>query len=274
MNAGTGTAAWVDIIAGSDVYDLGQPLQTGMTCSPNHPGFRMSLQRRHGDSERADGTSSASELIVTGGHVGTHIDAFAHFSDNGELHGGISAAHAQQSGKFASLGAETIPPLIRRGILLDVAAAAGHDVLPAGFGIDATLLAAAADRGDVKVLPGDVVLVRTGWSQHFHDGQKYLGLREGAPGITLSAGQWLADQRVMAVGGDTTSVEHIPPKQGHSALPVHRLFLVERGIYLIEMLDLEQLAADQVYEFLFIAAPLKIVGGTGSPLRPLALRLP
>jgi kynurenine formamidase len=258
-------------LAAGQVYDLAQTLRAGMACSPNHPGFRMALQRRHGDQNRADGTSSASELIVTGGHVGTHIDALSHFSDGGCLHGGVDAADAQRTGLFTTHGAETIPPFLCRGVLLDVAATAGVDVLAPGTPVDAETLRASAAAAGVEVRAGDVVLVRTGWSRHFADPQRFLGLHDGVPGITTDAAAWLADAGVVAVGGDTTSVERIPAGQGHSLLPVHRLLLVERGIHLIEMLDLETLAADGVAEFLFVAVPLKILGATGSPLRPLAV---
>ncbi|MGC1210814.1 MAG: cyclase family protein, partial [Micromonospora sp.] len=71
-----------------------------MPCSPNHPGFRMSLIRRHGDMVRPDGGSAANEMIVTGGHVGTHVDALSHVSHDGKLHGGVDAAAAQTGGRF------------------------------------------------------------------------------------------------------------------------------------------------------------------------------
>ncbi|GGO22076.1 cyclase family protein [Micromonospora parathelypteridis] len=271
MTASPGLASVLASLSAGKVYDLAQTLQTGMACSPNHPGFRMALQRRHGDQNRADGTSSASELIITGGHVGTHIDALSHFSDAGCLHGGVDAAAAQQTGRFTKHGAETIPPFLRRGVLLDVAATAGVEVLAPGVSVDTATLQTTAAAAGVEVRAGDIVLVRTGWSRHFADPQRFLGIHDGVPGITTDAAAWLADTGVVAVGGDTTSVEQISAGQGHSLLPVHRLLLVERGIYLIEMLDLEKLAADNIAEFLFVAIPLKILGGTGSPLRPLAV---
>ncbi|HEX6234043.1 MAG TPA: cyclase family protein, partial [Jiangellaceae bacterium] len=86
------------IAAGITVYDLGRPLETGMPSSANHPGFRMTLLRRHGDMVRADGSSAANELIITGGHVGTHMDALAHVSYRGMLHGGVPVAEAMEHG--------------------------------------------------------------------------------------------------------------------------------------------------------------------------------
>ena len=97
MTTATGTRALIDAVtAGTRTVELGQPLFTGMPCSPNHPGFRMTLIRRHGDMVRPDGGSASNEIVVTGGHVGTHVDALSHVSQDGCLHGGIDAEAAQR----------------------------------------------------------------------------------------------------------------------------------------------------------------------------------
>lgn len=255
------------VTSGVRLIELGQPLFTGMPCSPNHPGFRMSLQRRHGDQVRPDGGSAANEIIVTGGHVGTHIDALAHVSHDGLLHGGAQAEDVQRGGRMSTLGAEHIPPMLARGVLLDVA---GPGVLPPGYGVTAADLDAAAERAGVEVRQGDVVLVRTGWARHFDDAATYLGQDSGVPGVTGEAARWLAERGVLATGADTTAYEQIPPGAGHRVLPVHRILLVDHGIYIMEHLNLEQAAEEGLTEFTFVLAPLRIVGGTGSPVRPLA----
>ncbi|MQA76889.1 MAG: cyclase family protein [Streptosporangiales bacterium] len=259
------------IARGVTVYDLAQPFESGMPCSPNHPGFRLALLRRHGDMVRADGSSAANELIVTGGHVGTHVDALAHVSFEGLLHGGLSAAENQVGGRMSRLGADEIAPMVCRGILLDVARLHGLDTLAGGRGVDADDLRSAARDAGVEPSRGDVVLVRTGWARHWTDPTTYLGQETGVPGVTEDAASWLADRGVRATGADTTAYERIPAGAGHRSLPVHRLLLVEHGVHIIEHLDLEGLARDRVAEFGFVLAPLKIVGGTGSPVRPLAL---
>lgn len=259
------------VAAGVDLVELGQPLFTGMPCSPNHPGFRMTLARRHGDQVRPDGSSAANEVLVTGGHVGTHIDALAHVSYRGELHGGVDAAAAQTGGAFTEHGTEKIPPLFTRGVLLDVARARGVEVLEPGYGITEADLTAAAQQSGVMPRAGDVALVRTGWARHFGDAARYLGAASGVPGVTEPAAAWLAGLGIVATGTDTTAYEQIPPGAGHRLLPVHRLLLVERGIYIMEHLNLEDAAERGLAEFLFVLAPLRIVGGTGSPVRPLAV---
>ena len=166
------------IEGGIEVYDLAQPLAAETPHSPNHPPFRMALMRRHGDMVRADGSSAASELISTGGHTGTHVDALAHVSYMGNLHGGAPADEAQQGGRFSRLGVDTIEPLVCRGVLLDVAELRGVDVLPGGYGITAEDLASAEREAGVEIKAGDVALIRTGWARHFGDAGGLPGTRE------------------------------------------------------------------------------------------------
>ena len=267
----TTSALLAAIGSGTEIIELGQPLFTGMPSSPNHPGFRMTLARRHGDMMRPDGSSAANEVLITGGHVGTHIDALAHVSFQGKLHGGVDAAQAQAGGQFREHGAERIPPLVRRGVLLDVAAARGVESLEPGYGVTTADLAEAARRSGAEPGPGDVAMVRTGWARHFADAVRYLGQESGVPGVTEEAARWLADRQIVAAGTDTTAFEQIPPGAGHRLLPVHRLLLVERGIYIMEHLNLEEAASRGLTEFVFVTAPLRIVGGTGSPIRPFAV---
>lgn len=258
------------VTGGVHLIELGQPFFTGMPCSPNQPGFRMTLIRRHGDMRRPDGGSAANEIIVTGGHVGTHIDALSHVSHCGELHGGVDAAEAQQGGVFTAHGAENLPGLLRRAVLLDVAAVHGVATLPGGYGVTADDLAAAAQLANAEPGAGDVALVRTGWARNFTDSNAYLGKETGVPGPTEDAARWLAKRDIVATGADTTAYEQIPAGSGHAVLPVHRTLLVESGIFIMEHLNLETIAEKGISEFTFLLAPLRITGGTGSPIRPLA----
>jgi kynurenine formamidase len=254
----------------AEIFDLGRPMFAGMAQSPNHPEFRHALPRRHGDHFRADGSSAANDLIVTGGHVGTHIDALCHVSYQGKLHGGIDAAAAQAGGRFSELGIETVDPMLCRGILLDVPAALGIESCPPGYEVTPEDLKAAAS-GIGAPQPGEVILVRTGWGRHFDDRVGYLGQASGVPGPGEAGARWLAALAPRAVGSDTIAFERLAPGAGHALLPAHRVLLVEAGIHIIEMLDLERLAARQVREFLFVLSPLPLVGATGSPVRPLAV---
>ena len=263
----------LDVVAhGLRIYDLGRQLAIGMPQSPNHPAFWHTLPRRHGDSIRADGSSAANDMIVTGTHVGTHIDALAHVSYQGCLHGGADAVEAGTGGLYLELGVHTIAPMMRRGVLLDVPAALGVSACDPGYEITPADLDATVKAQKTVIGAGDVALVRSGWGRRFDEGsQAYVGRDSGVPGVSEAGAQWLAERRLHAVGADTIAFERLAPGGGHSLLPAHRVLLVERGIYIVEALALEELSQAQVYEFTLVLVPLNILGATGSPVRPLAV---
>jgi kynurenine formamidase len=262
----------LDVVSGGvRTIDLGRPLFVGMPQSPNHPAFWHTLPRRHGDMVRADGSSAANDMIVMGTHVGTHIDALAHVSYQGCLHGGADAGAAGVGGKFMELGVHTIEPMIRRGVLLDVPAALGIETCEPGYEITVRDLEKAEALAGTTVAAGDVVLVRSGWGRHFDEGAAYVGKDSGVPGVSEAGAQWLAAREVHAAGADTIAFERLAPGGGHSLLPAHRVLLVEAGIYISEALALEDLAASGIRRFTFVLVPLNLIGATGSPVRPLAV---
>ncbi|MGH9839802.1 MAG: cyclase family protein [Blastocatellia bacterium] len=260
-----------ELTENAKIYDLAQPLEAAMPISPNHPGFKMALMRRHGDMVRADGGSASNEMIMLGGHTGTHIDALCHVSHNGELHGGINAYEAQKGGHFSAHGVETIPITLCRGVMLDIPGLLGVDVLPTGTPITAAHLDEASKRQQVEVRAGDAVLIRSGWPAHWKSPETFIGHADGVPGPDEGAAQWMIDRKVRMTGAETIAYECIYPGRGHALLPVHRMLLVERGAHIIEVMNLTELARDQVSEFLFIITPLKVVGATGIPIRPIAV---
>jgi kynurenine formamidase len=262
----------LELISEHRVYDLAQPYFPGMPHFPTHPPFVFGLTRKHGDLILEGGVSSSADSFAFGGHVGTHIDALCHFSCNGMLHGGVEAQAVQDDSiGFAQLGVDTIAPILRRGVLLDIAAQMKFDALPADFAITPEHLEAALNAAKTTIGPGDVVLLRTGWARYFTNTAQYLTGGQGhvvtGPGPDIDAARWLSERGVFAAGSDTIAFEKVPAAR----MPVHGHLLVESGIHIIEALNLEGLARDGIHEFVFIAAPLKIRGGTGSPLRPLAL---
>ncbi|WP_217559293.1 cyclase family protein [Streptomyces sp. GbtcB6] len=261
-------------LADARVIDLSRPIEAATPHSPHHAPFQMALLRRHGDVVREAGLSGANELITMGAHTATHIDALSHISLNGRLHGSHDAAEAQRGGRFQVLGAETIKPLLGRGVLLDVAAhrGTGAEGLPPGYAITASDLQSTADAAGVRVESGDTVFVRTGWATtRYADTDRYIGWDTGVPGPDLSAARWLSARGVVATGTDTAAYEVLAPGAGHARLPVHGHLLAEAGVHLIEQAALDELAAHGGRIFALIAVPLRIVGATGSPLRPLAL---
>ncbi len=261
----------VVLAAARRIVDLSQPMVLGMPQSPNHPEFRLSMPRRHGDTVRSDGGSAANDLLVSGTHVGTHIDALGHVSHCGRLHGGADAETVQQGGRLRTHGVDQIPPIVARGILLDIAALRGVECLAGGEEITPDDLEAAETRAGVRVGSGDVVLIRSGWGRNWSDAEAFVGRESGVPGVGERGARWCVDRGVVAAGADTIAFECLPPGNGHAVLPAHRVLLVESGTYIIETMALDELSATGVAEFVLIVAPLHLVGATGSPVRPLAL---
>ena len=145
------------------------------------------------------------------------------------------------------------------------------DILPGGYEITVEDLEAAQRLTGTEVTAGDAVLIGTGWSRLWNDGTAFIGQRSGVPGPGLEAADWLARRHIRLTGAETIAYEAIAPGAGHSTLPVHRRLLVDAGINLVETMRLSELLDARAGAFLFVLAPLRLVGATGSPVRPLAL---
>jgi kynurenine formamidase len=216
------------------------------------------------------GLAVADDALVISPHgTSTHIDALSHMWAGDQLYNGHPANRVRSYGA-TRCGIENVPGIVGRGVLLDVAGMLGVPHLPAEHRITADELAACIRQSLLR--PGDVAVVRTGWPTVFaEDPEAYWG---GQPGLSYSAGLWLAERDVAVVASDNASISGMNADGGADeplAEDLHLLFLWRHGIYLAEMLWLEELAAADATEFLFIAAPLVIEGGTGSAINPLAV---
>lgn len=250
------------------IYDLSHAMSAQMPIFPFHAPFFLSLHRRHGDTIRPGDTSFASGSIYMPDHAGTHLDAIGHFSRGGRVYGGADADDIQGPAGLLELDADWSDPAIwRRGLMLDIPAFRGVSALEAGEAVSAEDIQGALRRQEISLERGDAVLVRTGWAQYWDDPERYNGLEGGYPGLDASAGRWLAGQQPWVVGADTHAIEVAPP--GDES--VHGILIADTGILLLENVRLEELAADNCYEFLFVAMPLRIKGGTGAPVRPIAI---
>jgi kynurenine formamidase len=255
------------------VYDLEQPRFAGMPIHPAHkPGYFYALHRRHRDNYQPNThgpRSGASGTMTLMEHSGTHIDALCHQACGLKLFGDIPADTVETQAGFTRLGIETVPPLLGRGILLDVAGWKKTERLPPKYSIGADELKACAVAAGVEPQRGDVLLVRTGFGRLWNDEAAYLQ----AAGVGKSGTLWAAERGVAAVGADNMAwdaPDERDPETG-ATLFAHVYLLPQKGIYIIENLNLEELARDRCYRFAFIAIPLKFNGATGSPIRPLAL---
>lgn len=256
------------------VFDLEQPRTESMPIPSPHrpPGFSYLLHRHHEDLYRPEETgsrTSAAGVITCAEHSGTHIDAICHQADDLCLLGGIPVGEVQTSKGFSRHGVEEIPPIVTQGVMLDVASTKRVEGLEPGYAISAEDLMACSELQNTPVEADSVVLVRTGNALYWDEPDKYLA----GPGVAGSGSEWLAEQQVAAVGADNVAWDVIglrDPKLGHE-LYGHLVLLARKGIYIVENLNLEELAAAGCYQFLFVCTPLKIEGATGSPVRPLAI---
>lgn len=203
-------------------------------------------------------------------HCGTHIDALNHFGYHDHIWNNISIDDSLGSGHWTRAGADKFPPIISRGVLLDVAGALGVDVLPNSFPIGPDELAQTASKQSVRIEVGDVVLIRTGRGSVWPDPAAYLPLE---PGLNRAGAEWLAKQGAAVIGADNVALEHLPSADEENWLPVHTFLLAEAGVPIMEVVDLEILAAESCHVFCFVGAALRLRGATGGPMRPLAFPL-
>lgn len=265
------------------VYDLDAGRFAGMPQWDGHPTFTLTPYRTPpgirlaGDvelfaPERNDARiSMVTELMVTGMHTGTHVDALCHITDGDDTwYGGYTVA--DHCGDFGPERADaaTIPPMICRGVLLDAAGYLGLPCLERGHGLDRDLLASVAAAQGTQIPPKSCVLVRTGLMSIWPDRRRYAAA-DGA-GPDLDGARWLIDDKhCVVLGSDTSTVEQIPSADPRNPHPVHHFALRQRGVHLLENAFLEDLARERCYEFLLICLPLKIRGATGSMVRPVAV---
>jgi kynurenine formamidase len=255
------------LIASGRVYDLGMEYYVGMPHHPNHPPFAFSLSKLHGDVIYGDGVSASNCLFTTGGHTGTHLDALGHIARDGQVHGVGDITPWQNYDGLKKGGIDEVAPVVTRGILLDIAGMEGKPCLDSSYRIGAEAIERATQRQGIQIEKGDTVLIRTGWIKYFHEPVKYVSHHEGCPGLVEDGAELLVARGASYVGADTVALEKMPS----ATLPVHVILLVNNGIHIIEAMNLEEIGEDKVYEFLFMASPLKIRGGTASPVRPIAL---
>jgi len=273
------------LVKGGKVYDLAQLVDRNSPNWPGHPPYELVTFRspfgewNQGDqgwlmSNNDANICFASEVTIHCQHTGTHMDGLCHVVAGQAWAGynGFSQKKILGDWGFVKTGIETVPPVFCRGILLDVAAYKGVKCLKPGYEITVADIEGTLKKQGTKINKGDAVLIRTGAGQFWPDKQKAtIG-----PGPGWKACKWLLDKGMMVGGTDTVAYETQPvpggvgpvgtnPHPGHTALFHH-------GVHILELLNLEGLAQDNVYEFLFVTVPNKFRGATGSNIRPIAIR--
>ncbi len=255
------------LIRRGEVIELGHVLHGSIPLGNRHfelypkPTAMNSQSNRRGSNE---------ELVVTElGQVGTQLDGFSHQTIGDTLYNCFRVDETLTRAGFTRLGIENVGMLMTRGVLLDIAKLKGVDMLPEDYEITTEDLQQALSRENLTLEPGDAVIINTGWGQLWErDVPRFLG---GAPGIGVTAAEWLVTQDPMLVGADNQPVEIQPNPDPAISLPIHQIMLAVNGIHLLERMKLEELSAREVYEFAFVVQPLKIQGATGSTVVPAAI---
>jgi kynurenine formamidase len=256
------------LIRTGEVFELGRVLSPDM---PLFTGRSFNLYTKRTNGPLGSNKRYSNEEVVTTeiGQVGTQLDMFAHQGIDGLFYNCVKINEAATRNGFSKLGVDKIGALFARGVLVDVAGLKGVDMLPVDYEIGVADLEAALARQHVTLGAGDAVLIHTGWGGLWGvDNTKYA---TSSPGIGIAAAEWLAKQNVLLIGGDTAPVEILPNPDKQLDLPVHQIALVVNGIFLLENLKLDQLAGKHIYEFALLVEPLKIKGGTGSTVAPIAI---
>lgn len=268
--------------------DVGRPYDLSVDYFTGMPGWRGAGDQTfqmwmthtpHGteidnvmnvDAEQNSLVAYSGDAISMYTHSGTHIDALNHFGYHGAIFNGFHEREHLGSRGWTKAGVDTHPPVIARGVMIDIAAFHGVDCLDASYGIGKSDLTGALSKQGTELRPGDVVLVRTGQMQHWPDQEAYS---MNGPGVNLEGARFLAEAGAVIAGTDTLSFEQIPSTDPENWNAVHCYLLAEAGVPILEVANLEELGRDEVYEFGFFGACMKIRGATGSPIRPIAFPL-
>jgi len=278
------------------VYDLGVLYDRESFKWPGHsPGEIMSFRTPEGTKRQADlafvpsdGRSTAwhSCALFMNDNVATQIDSLCHATEGDDNHWYNGFRESEWGGNWGPrrCDASTIPPVVARGVLIDVAGYKGLDALPSHYPISIDDLTGTLAKQKIRLRPGDVVLVRTGtlryWGDNGADHDK-IGVHDSA-GLTLESARWLVEEQgAMMLGTDTSGLEYKPhPAEADayadkykSFMPCHNYLLIEQGVHIAEFHYLEDLAAEKAYDFCYVCTTAKIKGTTaGFTLRPIALR--
>jgi kynurenine formamidase len=257
------------LITAGEVFELGHVLNGSM---PTFGARRFELFTKRTRNDPGRNRRGSNEELVVGeiGQVGTQFDTFSHQTIGGSLYNCVPLDAAATRTGFSKFGVEQVGALMTRGVLLDVAALKQVPVLPDTYEITVADLQQALAAQKLTLQPGDAVLIHTGWGTLW--GKQNERYQKTSPGLGIAAAEWLARQDPMLVGADNSGVEVAPPSDPDLAGPVHQILLVVNGIHLLENLRLDQLAARRVHEFALVVQPLKIEGGTGSTVAPIAVR--
>ncbi len=281
-------AAAAQLISSGQVYDLGVTYDRTSFKWPGHsPGEIITFRSPEGVKRQRDipaladaaGTVWHSCALFINDNVATQIDGLGHAvtGDDNHWYNGFTEADWGGDWGVRKCDGVTIPPIITRGVMIDVAAYKNLDALPSHYSITVDDIKKTLAMQNVSLEVGDTVLIRTGtlryWDQTGSDHKKIA--EHDSAGMSLEATKYLVEQHgAIMVGSDTSGYEKWPAPEGSTSfMPVHQYLLIEQGVHIAEFHFLEELSRDKVYEFCYIALVNKIKGTTaGFAMRPIAVR--
>ena len=264
-----------NVLRAAQLIKTGEHIELAHVLAPDMPFFgtrRFDVHtKRTFMNQPSNRRGSNEELLVSEmGQVGTQFDGFAHQSIEYSHYNCIKTDDIQTRGGFTKLGIEKVGTLMTRGVLIDVAALKGVDILGDNYEITTQDIQQALQKQNITLRAGDAVLINTGWGKLWaKDNARYV---KSCPGLGIAAAEWLIKQDPMLLGADNWPVEVAPNPDKEISLPLHQIALVVNGVHLLENLKLDELAAKKVYEFAFVMQPLKMKGFSGSTVAPTAIR--
>jgi kynurenine formamidase len=242
------------------LYDLGRVLDEDIPVFPGRY-FRQTLVTTAHHANRNGGVGAnhvnwVTEQVAGTMQLGTHLDALSHLQIGDRGYNGWTVAQLAGPAGVERLGVETVPQIVTRGWLVDVNGLGRGDVI----GIEHT--------AGIEPSPGDAVLFHTGWGRHWSDSEAYLS---GEPGPGRDLARWLVDNGVALTGCDTWSFGPVPAEDPDRPFEVPQFLNARHGVFVVENLDLGELAADGVREFALVLTHPKLRGATGAWTSPIAL---
>jgi len=266
------------VLEAASLIRTGKTYALGVETGPDTPAvpprhFKMTIL------QPGDGTATPlgenritgnDDMMITWLGIGSQIDGLGHVGVDHVYYNGFHASDFVTPTGLSKLGTHELPPIVTRGVLLDMTRHFDMDPLPVGKAFNRSEIKAAAEAQDVVLRAGDVVLFHTGWQAlATSDPERFMS---GEPGLGLDGARYLAELGVVAIGADTWALEVIPHEEPTMAFPVHAELLAKNGIYILENMNTAELAADEGWEFLFVLGQPKFVGAVQTVINPVAIR--
>ena len=268
------------VLAATDLVTEGKVYPLGIVIGPDTPAFppRSLSVTVLQPGQIAGGlgptdTTYNDDILMGWLGIGSQIDGLGHLGVGDVYYNGLEAAEFAAPDGLTKLGVEKIPPIVARGVLIDMAEHYGQEIVAEGTAYTAEDIEAAAEAQGVEIREGDVVLFHSGWLDLLDgespDPERYVSVE---PGLGKSGAEMLAEIGVVAVGADTWGLEVVPFEEGVGTFEIHQILLAKNGIYILENMDTRALAADDAHEFLFTLGQPRLRGAVQMMINPVAIR--